>query len=227
MPARQFRKTALDMAVVQGTWAFWFAAIVFIVYFASNFLGFTLGTGGQIGELVTRMLTGYPAKIFMLICGIISVSGFLTYYVRQGVTRKDYFIGAVIAAIVLSLALAAGSGLVFLAERILFASDIGLDRTWGAAVTAFAFHALHYFVFGWLIGAGFYRYGAGGLLFIAGAIAFAFAAEALWGTVLTEEWLGLSEPAGLMASVAGSLLLLAVLLWLVRRITRNVRVRLK
>lgn len=244
MPGNLYRKTALDMAVVQGTWAFWFAAIVFTIYFGSRIFGFDIQAGGQIGELVTRIMTGYwleemekadsgffsfiahPAKIFMLVCGIISVPGFLTYYVRQGVTRKAYFIGAAIVSAVLALALAAGSGLIYLAERMLFAPDIDLDRTWIAAVAAFAFNILHYYVFGWLIGAGFYRYGAGGLLFVVLAVAFAFAAEALWGTVLAD-WLRFSDPAGYLVAVAGSLLLLAILLGLIRMITRNVRVRPK
>lgn len=236
MPASHYRKTTLDMTIIQGGWALWFAAIVFLVYFASKLLGFNLEAGGQIGELVTRIVTGYwleeiepansgffsfiahPAKIFMLVCGIISVSGFMTHYVRLGVTRKAYFIGAAIASAVLALALAVGSGLVYVAERSLFGGDIRLEGHWLAAVVAFAFHALHYYVFGWLIGAGFYRYGAGGLLFIVLAIAFAFAAEALWGVVFT---------AGFLVSVAGSLLLLAILLGAIRMITRNVRVRLK
>ncbi|HEY8529230.1 MAG TPA: hypothetical protein VIL22_06080, partial [Paenibacillaceae bacterium] len=161
----------------------------------------------------------------MLVCGIIS-AGFLPYFVRLGVTRKACFIGTAVASCVLSLALAAGSGLIYLAERMLTAADIALDRMWLAAVIAFAFNILHYYAIGWLIGAGFYRYGAGGVLFIALAVPFSFAAEALWDAV-PREWLHLSEAVEFLVAVAGSLLLLAILLGLVRLVTRNVRVRLQ
>ena len=89
-----FTKTGLDLLVIQFFWTLWALGIfIFIdvvkLIFQSN--------------VDVLYNTGYIASnIYMLVIGIIAIS-FLTYYVENGITRKNYFYGNVIASIGLSI----------------------------------------------------------------------------------------------------------------------------
>lgn len=89
-----FTKTGLDLFLVQLSWTFWFIGIIFLVHvvqiiFQDNADSF--------------YSTGYiSSNIYMLVIGIITIS-FLTYFVENGITRKNYYYGNVIASIGLSI----------------------------------------------------------------------------------------------------------------------------
>src|SRR5690625_6438150 len=89
------------MFLEQMKWSLWFIVFVLVSYIvviaisintgsnSSDFFGFSYGS----------------TKVYMLVIGIISASAFLTFYVKHGVTRKDYFIGSILAIIFLSITL--------------------------------------------------------------------------------------------------------------------------
>lgn len=89
-----FTKTGLDLLVIQFIWTLWALGIFLLIdvvkmIFQSNV------------DLLYS--TGYIASnIYMLVIGIIAIS-FLTYYVENGITRKNFFYGNVIASIGLSI----------------------------------------------------------------------------------------------------------------------------
>ncbi len=116
----------------------------------------------------------------MLVIGISNLS-FLTFFVKQGVTRKDYFIGAILSSIVVSLAITVVSIIAFVVEGAFIANvSLQYEGMWGLLLSCTFCISSSYFTIGWLIGAGFYRYGGGGILFILLAVAVAFVFEALW-----------------------------------------------
>lgn len=89
-----FTKTALDLLSLQIIWTFWALGFFILIdlvkiIFQSNIDSFY--SAGYISS-----------NIYMLVIGIVTIS-FLTYYVENGITRKNYFYGNVIASIGLSI----------------------------------------------------------------------------------------------------------------------------
>ena len=92
-----FTKTGLDLLAMQMIWTFWALGIFMVInivqkiFLSSNMDSFY--SAGYIGS-----------NIYMFVIGIIAIS-LLTYYVENGITRKNYFYGNVIASIGLSIIL--------------------------------------------------------------------------------------------------------------------------
>ena len=89
-----FKTIGFDLLWVQLTWTFWFLGIMLLI---------------NIGKLIFQAdvdsfyISGYIASnIYMLIIGIIAIY-FLPYYVENGISRKNYFLGNIIASIGLSI----------------------------------------------------------------------------------------------------------------------------
>src|SRR5690625_1396270 len=87
-------KVGLDLFYVQLTWTFWALGIFLVI---------------NIGRLIfldyadSYYSGGYiAANVYMLVIGIIAIN-FLPYYVENGVTRKRFFIGNVLASMALSI----------------------------------------------------------------------------------------------------------------------------
>ena len=98
---RNFPKVASDLFMVQGIWASGYLGIMLVVQIVKIILSLLSNN-----EVATFFDTTFIASnIFMLVIGIISVSGFLPHYVGQGVTRRDYFKGTILGAIGLALAI--------------------------------------------------------------------------------------------------------------------------
>ena len=97
-----FSKVAVDMFLVQLKWSLWFISFILLAHIIMIIV--FINTGNPHGDFL--FFSHSSSKIYMLVIGIISAYGFLTFYVNQGITRKDYFIGASLAAIGLSLAIA-------------------------------------------------------------------------------------------------------------------------
>jgi len=91
-----FRTTAFDLLWIQLTITFWYLGIFSLI----NIGKLIFGSG-----VSSFYSTGYmSSNIFMLIVGIIAIN-FLPYFVENGITRKNYFLGNTIASIGLSIIL--------------------------------------------------------------------------------------------------------------------------
>src|SRR5690606_41236681 len=101
--------------------------------------------------------------------------------------------------------------------------SVRLDASWTAVVLSLALNILAYYVIGWLIGAGFYRFGIGGVLFIPLALALLLVTESLWAA---ETLRGMNVVPNVSVPALATLILLGVALWIVRMTTKRVRVRL-
>jgi len=91
-----YRKIGLDLFYVQLTWTFWALGIFLVINIVRLFF---------LDYVDSYYSGGYiAANIYMLVIGIIAIS-YLPYYVGNGVTRKNYFIGNVFASIGLSISI--------------------------------------------------------------------------------------------------------------------------
>lgn len=103
-----FPKVATDLFWVQLFWAFGFLGIMFAIHIVKIILAINSDNDIELYFVSTFV----ASNIFMLVVGIISSYGFLPHYVSNGVTRKDYFKGAALASVGLSIALPVISSIV-------------------------------------------------------------------------------------------------------------------
>ncbi|MFC7063741.1 hypothetical protein [Halobacillus seohaensis] len=227
-------KITLDMYWFNMRSALWFSISVFIVYISLRYF-----LGHEIGNEFQQNFFSFayqPSKIYMLIMGILSVFAFLTFYIRHGVTRKDYFIGTALSSLGISITLLIIMGGMAAVHQMFATTDtimlFGEDTSWLTAVLAFGLNVFMYYIAGWLIGAGFYRLGGlGGTAFILLAIGFVAMVDNLWeyelGTpvkILTG--INLDEMP-LYISFIGTLLLIGLALWIVRVSTKRIVIKMK
>jgi uncharacterized integral membrane protein len=95
-------KVARDMFLEQLKWSLWFIGIVVLLHVVFFILSSQFDF--KINNLFTFSYMAAP--IYMLIIGIIAGTSFLPFFVKHGVTRKDYFWGSSVAALILSFSLA-------------------------------------------------------------------------------------------------------------------------
>lgn len=234
---RVFKKVALDMSLVQSVWVGWFIGIVFIIYITINLLSGNVEVNGQnLDSLSFLTFTSSAAKIFMLVIGIISVSGFLTFYVQQGVTRRDYFYGSAISSVAIAVGLMAGAWIVtfiegFINPEIVNPTFLGSETSWFFIAIVFCLYIIMYYMAGWVIGAGFYRFGAGGLLYILLALIMVGFVETLWELKDRNFLLHFLEFGNgeipLSVSFLGTFVIIALAMVIVRVTTRKVRIKMK
>lgn len=103
-----FPRVATDLFWVQLFWAFGFLGIMLAIHVVEIVVAINSNNDIELYFVSTFV----ASNIFMFVIGIISAYGFLPHYVRNGVTRKDYYKGAVIASVGLSIALPVISSIV-------------------------------------------------------------------------------------------------------------------
>lgn len=109
-------KVAKEMFREQLKWSVWFIFITVLLHVISSILS----TIYYFNMSNLFVFSFFSSGWFMLITGIISGSVFFSFYVRHGVTRKDYFIGSAIAAIGLTVVFAIIFGIGAIVEDIFF-----------------------------------------------------------------------------------------------------------
>ncbi|WP_312096650.1 hypothetical protein [Niallia sp.] len=226
-------KIAVDLSWLKFTWALWVIPIVFIVY---NILRYFIGEEKFIQQGFLPFVYG-PTKIFMLVVGIISVSGFLTFYVKQGIPRKDYFYGQAISAVIVSFSMMLIGFLIALVEKefvlgIHIDSYLGQDPSWLLLYFIYSLNVVGYFVAGWLIGAGFYRFGVLiGMAYIALAVLILSIIDRFWEFELKDLFGKILFFNGVEFSVflsfLGTILLILLVLWINRITLKKVAVKMK
>lgn len=195
-------------------------------------------------EMLNRTFLDFivqPGSVFMLILGLSSVSGFLTFLVKQGVTRRTYYTGVAVSGLLLTLALTAAGLLLHFVFRSLISGvewlpPMGYE---GLAAVPVIFAQLYlFYLMGWAIGATFYRFGVvPGLVSIACSLALLMGLSYLIGTgndlpSLLVDRLDIrvsSEPRTVPLSISlPTLALVAVLLLaLMRLMTKRIRIKIK
>ncbi|TYS13334.1 hypothetical protein FZC78_21890 [Rossellomorea vietnamensis] len=227
-------KVAVDMSFLQLIWSAWFMSFVFTAYLILQ----RVVDNERVNEQSFLTFIYGPSKIYMLVIGIISVYAFLTFYVKNGVTRRDYFKGAAVSSVVVSLVLMTIAGIIAAIEQVIdpdivTSSFVGPDASLLVTVLAFSINILASYTAGWLIGAGFYRFGGmGGMLYIFASILILSLLDFLWESELKEPLkflLDISHHHGFSATTSFILTagLLAVTLWIIKSTTKRVQIKLK
>ncbi|MBM7578077.1 hypothetical protein [Jeotgalibacillus terrae] len=235
---RKDLKIAFDMTFMQFGWSTWMIGIVLLLFISLQiFTDFKIVLNDE--EAAFQGFIHFienPYKIFMLVVGILSVPKFLSWFVKTGITRKDYFTGAAIAALTLSaifmiIAVIIG-GIEQLIAPVNFVTYLGEGASWFLIFLVYTLNIFVYYLAGWLIGAGNYRYsGWGLLLYIPGALALIFMMDLLWTNQLDTPLhsmlsLDASENLSLFISFGVSIVLIGISLWVIRVTTKRVRVKL-
>lgn len=261
-------KTTSEMFFSQFIWAIYYFVAVVVIYIVLNIL-FNVNSGIETTTGSFFMYSNDITQMFMLIIGIIAPS-FLSYFISNGVTRKNIFKGSVLAAgglsVIMVLIIGALSGIISFLMNLMnlpvittsFVSEGGVLGTIGNVFSIFLFYSLYLFVhylIGWFIGAGFYKFGwLIGIGFVAAAILFASLLEwiglslFIWGdligdllpnTVLNmlsnitlfdvlrlDQIFSQSVEFPMIISILGVFGIIALLLWLIRLLTKKVYVDL-
>lgn len=227
-------KIGLDLYLNQMKWTLWYFAFALVLNAVALF--------GTSSEAQDPVLFAYrPTKTYLLILGIVAATSFLTFYVKSGVTRKKYFWGTLSAALGLTLSIT----LVLTVATLLLQAFPGLngaglqssqyflfqENSIDAIMTAWI-NLLTFYLAGWLISAGFYRFkGVVRMGFIVLAIVTIGITDFLWQYELRGlidrviHW----EPSLVPGYVSflSSAVLLSLVLWLIRGVTRRAPVKLK
>jgi hypothetical protein len=251
-----YLKVARDMFIIQLTWALGFLGIMLLIHIVKLVLASIQGNGIDYYFDSVFIAT----NIFMLVVGIISVY-FLPHYVENGVTRKDYFKGAVLGAVGLSISIPIITFLVSrlsnfivskidsvsfraqiindvesdgnligdIVQSIILSPYVDPDNNWILAIAIFSLNIFIYYLAGWFISSGFYRYHTViGLVFIL----FTLIAVTLKDTLLRnllelpvlDRFSAIDFPD--MIAIPGLIIISAIFLWLIRLITRRVTIKM-
>lgn len=184
----------------QLIWTFWFIGIVLLVNIVRTVL-VSLYIGIEADYFYGGVFIA--SNIYMLIIGIISIY-FLPYFVENGVTRKNYFYGNVIASVCLSILIPVFAYVITIFEKAIFpnlrtidfgpvvdhdgniigdliqsiilAPYVNVETDPLLSMIVFSINIFGFYIIGWLISATFYRLGviAGLLVIFLGIIFFAF-----------------------------------------------------
>ena len=108
MNHKPYLKVTMDMFWMQFVWTLTFFGVMLLIHIIK------LTTSQFSGDEVSTFFasSSITSNIYMLVIAIISSSSFIKHYVSHGITRKDFFYGASIASISLSIIIPLLSALV-------------------------------------------------------------------------------------------------------------------
>ncbi|ADC51362.1 hypothetical protein BpOF4_16585 [Alkalihalophilus pseudofirmus OF4] len=235
----RYKKVTLDFYLMQMKWVAWFIPSVLVVYLL---LGRFLRDSVDL-DLAFHAFMYQPSKIFMLVCGIMACFAFFNFYVRNGVTRKDVFLGTSIAAALLAVSIIIISTLLS-AVLMLIGSltafspgtgqldSLGTDLNLLTFILSTSLIILSYYIGGWIISVGFYKFGwLIGMAFIAVGVMFLALTDLFWEREIAHpiaNSINLTFPElPIFTSLIGTIVIIAAGLWLIRQLTKRVRVKLQ
>lgn len=227
------KKVATDLYVAQMKWVAWFLPIVYIAYFA--LILFLNEPDISIMSLLT--LTFQSTTIFMLVTGILSTIIFLPIFIKNGVSRKAYFQGALFAAFGLASTIIGISAIltwiISLADMDAFSkvelSPLG-GNSWLATIAAYFVTVMIYFGVGWLIGTAFYRAGASkGIIAIATSLFIVTGNDLLWIFSTPKPFIGLLDinipTPPIPIAIIGSITLAIITVIFVQKLVKDIPIK--
>lgn len=234
-PVKLYPKVAVDLFTEQLKWSLWFFSFVTI----AHIIGLVIVTINDARIQQFFVFSSYSVAIFLLVCGIISAYGFMGQFVQQGITRKDLYIGTVLSVFALALAVTLISLAITGIEHVISSfvtlpintntdTVFDLSAGWLLATFTFFLNVTTYYLVGWLIGVGYYRFGwVIGFGFVAIAIAALSLNSFFWINSSVVPWiLHNSIGSSIVQAVGGSLVLIALLLLLIRLLTKRITIKL-
>ncbi|GAB6929238.1 hypothetical protein JCM10914A_32210 [Paenibacillus sp. JCM 10914] len=231
-------KITFDMLYQKGNWALGFLLVLLLLHVGMG-IGTSIGLNvrSEFAEEDFLSLAFRSSKGFLLVIGILSAYGFLSYYVKMGLTRKDFYYGAVLSTGILSLLFPLVAGTIQLVLGLFMNGSINsailqeFNNNWLHFVTAYSIQNFFFYLMGWLIGTGFYRYDwIRGIGFIAIAVVGIAVIDGLWQYELESfwgNWLPITfGEMPFLATLAVSLAVIVVALILIRFMSRKITIRM-
>lgn len=230
-------KILKDLYVQYMIWMFWALAVLLTgVLISLPFSEFFRTMQHSALAAITR-----PAEVFLFIVGIITGVYIIQYYIRQGVTRRSFFVGTVAAALATAVSIQLiGVGLhitallleaitPFQAGRAL-TGYLGQVHSFPVTIGISTLILSLQFLLGWAIGFAFYRFRTiGGFICILYTLLTMTAINSIWteGGIVTINGANLIPAINLPLGVAVSLTLgiVALQLTVLYRMIRNAPVK--
>lgn len=120
---KNYIKITNDLFWTQMKWTYGFLGVMFFINIVKIAFNFFRGTEVDGGFYYSILIA---ANIFMLIIGFIAVY-FLPYYVENGVTRKDAYLGTLFASIGVATSIPIIAFLISIVERFILTTFLGLS----------------------------------------------------------------------------------------------------
>ncbi|WP_188208193.1 hypothetical protein [Alkalibacillus aidingensis] len=218
----------------QMKWSFWFLTTLVTARFAHYLMAsFMTSVDSSIENIMVFSLEWF--KIYMLVIGLLSVYVFLSQTVSHGVSRWNYYRGTLLAAIGIIVTYMIVIALLTLIEILVIQFievPVEINQVAFGEMAQLVIHyfviSLLYYVVGWMITAGFYRFGwLIGLGFIIIGFVTIMIADYFWGEnelFFNFDFGHVEYPFGIAVMV--SIIINVAMLWLVRLITRKVRIKM-
>ncbi|WP_312699329.1 hypothetical protein [Sedimentibacter sp.] len=235
MKANNVMKVARDIYIEQMKWSSWFIGIMIAVYIGLNIArSYFNFDSGSVNNLF--MFSAGSSMIYMFVIGIIAGASFLPQLFKLGITRKTCFYAMMVAAFYLSVSLP----LIFILLSLVESLFTGLLQFNVAFFVLYVFSILVMYILGWMINVGFYKFNwMAGLVFVAFAIFMDYIYVLIWSKsivalydldmLLSETFemvVGYSNSSFLTSSLQ-TLLLTAIILTIIRLLTRNMPIKIK
>ncbi|WP_054706051.1 hypothetical protein [Bacillus sp. JCM 19041] len=205
----KFSKALFEEQLKYAAWYLGAVLVFQLVYF-----GLAIYYESDVGNFLAFVIA--PTRVFMLIIGITSAYGLLTYYAKLGKTRKVYFKKNLVAVGLLAVTIALIAGVVTFIQHVVAnvmgwshllqytmsgthiqspngslnldltgmaesGSGLNFDESLLLSFAAFIIQLVVFYLIGWFVGAGYYRYGwLIGFLFVAAALIFIGSLQWIW-----------------------------------------------
>ncbi|MBD8498489.1 hypothetical protein [Paenibacillus arenosi] len=229
----------LSMFHTIGSWMLWYIGILVVLHIGSAVVTYYTGDEvklshsaliqGEVGwSILNSALTS--SKVFFLICGLLSMGGFIKYFVSNGVTRRDYYKGTVQSILYLSLSFTAAVAILYGLESLIM-NILGLERNLHVPIMFYVkivFDVILFYVVGWFIAAGFYRLNVWlGMVFIAITVLIVFIQSGIWGEsvpIPLYKLMNIYEVSTWLAVLISAILIVGVIA-AIRLLTKEVRIK--
>ncbi|WP_164215955.1 hypothetical protein [Virgibacillus sp. YIM 98842] len=120
---KNYPKITRDMFLVLMSWTFGFIGVMIVINIIQRGINVIQGAEVDGGFYVSLLIA---SNIYMIIIGIISIY-FLPYYVENGVTRKDYFKGTLLASAAVSFVIPIITLLIAIVERFILSNLLNIS----------------------------------------------------------------------------------------------------
>jgi len=119
---KTYPKVAIDLYIVQMVWTGFFLGITIALHIFQLIGSAMWGDGTNDSFYNSSFIS---SNIFMLVIGMIAIS-FLSHYVENGVTRRDYFKGTLLASVGVSITIPVLSMILSFVERLLLGNLLNI-----------------------------------------------------------------------------------------------------
>ncbi|WP_342387997.1 hypothetical protein [Salinicoccus bachuensis] len=228
----KLKLATMDFSKEIAKWTMWYLPVMAVIYIlVSLFLNEV-----EVNEMSFYAMASSANRIFMLVAGIMAVFMFLELAISVGLTRKTFLNSMLLTGGVITIGLAAVTGIISLILGLMpwFGDGIVAPGATGGPVVNVIGHLLTTYVFflaGFIISIGFYRGFLGGMISIVLSIGIAIAIDSMWtwqtsGTVFNMEMAGYGS-SNLLLTIIFSLLLVFFTIAILQSLIRSVPVKVK